>query len=105
MSVWEQRQYDAPLDGRQASQGCERQPSVAVRSIWEDLYMRRARSFTYYFFIFLAVSYCLETGQETDLICEPQGGNTTDRTVSDVRSCGEPILLFIYYIHGGELLS
>ena len=28
MSVWEQRQYEAPLVGRQASQGRERQPSV-----------------------------------------------------------------------------
>ena len=38
MSVWEQRQYDAPLAGRQASQGRERQPSVAARSIWEAVY-------------------------------------------------------------------
>ena len=38
MSVWEQRQYADPLGGRPASQGCKRQPSVAVRSIWEDLY-------------------------------------------------------------------
>ena len=34
VSVWKQRQYDAPLAGRQASQGRERQPSVAARSIW-----------------------------------------------------------------------
>ena len=39
VSVWEQRQYDAPLVGRQASQGREGQPSVAARSIWETLYM------------------------------------------------------------------
>ena len=38
MSVWEQRQYDATLDGRPASQGRERRPSVAARSIWEALY-------------------------------------------------------------------
>ena len=38
LSVWEQRQYDAPLVGRQANQGRERQPSVAARSIWEALY-------------------------------------------------------------------
>ena len=37
-SVWEQHQYDAPLAGRQASQGRERQPSVAALSIWEALY-------------------------------------------------------------------
>ena len=38
MSVWEQRQYDAPLVGRQTRQGHERQPSVAAHSIWEALY-------------------------------------------------------------------
>ena len=37
VSVWEQRQYDAPLAGRQTSQDRERQPSVAARSIWEAL--------------------------------------------------------------------
>ena len=37
VSVWEQRQYDAPLVGRQASQGRMRQPSVAPGSIWEAL--------------------------------------------------------------------
>ena len=38
VSVFEQRQYDAPLAGRQASEGRERQPSVAARIIWEALY-------------------------------------------------------------------
>ena len=37
VSVWEQRQYGAPLVGGQDSQGRERQPSVAARSIWEAL--------------------------------------------------------------------
>ena len=32
-------QYNAPLAGQQASQGRERQPSVAIRNIWEALYM------------------------------------------------------------------
>ena len=36
--VWEQRQYDAPLADRQASQGREQQPSVAAHNIWEALY-------------------------------------------------------------------
>ena len=40
VSVWEQRQYDAPLVGRKASQGRERQPSLDARSIWEALYIR-----------------------------------------------------------------
>ena len=39
VSVWEQRQYDVPLGGRKANQGRERQPYVAARSIWEDLYV------------------------------------------------------------------
>ena len=43
VSVWEHRQYDVLLDGRQASQGRERQPSVAVRSIWEALYNGRPK--------------------------------------------------------------
>ena len=38
VSVWEQRQYVDPLVGKSASQGRKRQPSVAVRSIWEALY-------------------------------------------------------------------
>ena len=38
VSVWEQRQYDAPLAGVQASQGRERKQSVAALSIWEALY-------------------------------------------------------------------
>ena len=33
VGVWVQRQYDALLVGRQGSQGRERQPSVAARSI------------------------------------------------------------------------
>ena len=37
-SVWEQRQYDAPLAGRQAIQGREQHPSPAARSIWQALY-------------------------------------------------------------------
>ena len=37
--VWEQRQYDAPLAGRQARQGRERQPSIAARTIWKALYI------------------------------------------------------------------
>ena len=39
VSVWEQRQYDAPLVGRQASQDRERQQSVAAHSVWEVLYV------------------------------------------------------------------
>ena len=39
MTVWEQRQYDAPLGGWQASQGRERQPCVAARSILEAPYI------------------------------------------------------------------
>ena len=35
VSVWEQRQYADPLVGKPASQGRDRQPSVAARSIWE----------------------------------------------------------------------
>ena len=38
LSIWEQRQYDTPLVGQQASQDRERQPSVAARNIWEALY-------------------------------------------------------------------
>ena len=38
VSVWEQRHYGDPLVDRQDSQGRERQPSVAARSIWEALY-------------------------------------------------------------------
>ena len=45
MSVWEQRQCDAPLVGRQASQGREQQPSVAARSIWEALYVSVSHKF------------------------------------------------------------
>ena len=37
-SVLEQRQYDAQLSGRQASQDREQQPSVAAHSIWEALH-------------------------------------------------------------------
>ena len=37
VSVWELRQYDAPLAGKQASQGRERQPPVAARSISQAL--------------------------------------------------------------------
>ena len=37
MSVWEERQYVEPLVGKPDSQGRERQPSVAARSIWEAL--------------------------------------------------------------------
>ena len=37
--ITEQRQYDAPLIGRHASQGREGQPSVAEHSIWEALYI------------------------------------------------------------------
>ena len=37
VSVWKQRQYDALLASWQASQGRERQPSVAAGSIWEAL--------------------------------------------------------------------
>ena len=37
-SVWEQRQCDAPTGGLPASQGRERQPSVAARNIWTTLY-------------------------------------------------------------------
>ena len=40
VSVWEQHQYDAPLVDWQASQGHERQLSVAVRSIWEAPYIK-----------------------------------------------------------------
>ena len=39
VSVWEQRQYAGPLVGKPASQGREWQPSIAARSIWEDLYI------------------------------------------------------------------
>ena len=39
VSVWEQRQYADPLVGKPASQGRERQPSVAARNIWEAVYM------------------------------------------------------------------
>ena len=39
VSVWEQRQYADQLVGKQASQGCEWQPSVATHSIWEALYI------------------------------------------------------------------
>ena len=38
VSVWEQRQYADPLVGKPASQGREREPSVAARSIWEALH-------------------------------------------------------------------
>ena len=38
-SVWEQRLYANPLVGRPASQGRERQPSVAARSVWGALYV------------------------------------------------------------------
>ena len=38
-SVWEQQLYEAPLGGGPASQGRERQPSVAARSIWMTLYL------------------------------------------------------------------
>ena len=41
--VWEQLKYDAPLAGRQASQGREQQPSVAARSIWMTLYFGTGR--------------------------------------------------------------
>ena len=46
MSVWEQRQYDTPLAGRQASQGHERQPSICMRNIWESLYFTMYFTFT-----------------------------------------------------------
>ena len=39
VSVWEQRQYADPLVGKPASQGRERQPSIAARGIWEALYL------------------------------------------------------------------
>ena len=41
VSVWEQRQYDTPLAGRQAIQGRERQPYVAARSIWEAAFCKK----------------------------------------------------------------
>ena len=40
MSIWEQRHYDGPLSGQQASQGRERQPSVCACSIWMTLYKK-----------------------------------------------------------------
>ena len=48
VSVWEQRQYDAPLGSRQASQGCKWQPSLAAHSIWEALYINLAMHITVY---------------------------------------------------------
>ena len=38
VSVWEQRDYNGPLAGQQASQGRKWQPSVCARSIWMTLY-------------------------------------------------------------------
>ena len=40
VSVWEQRQYDVPLPGGQASQGHEQEPSTATHSIWEALHYK-----------------------------------------------------------------
>ena len=37
VSVWEQRQYADPPVSKPASQGRERQPSVAAHGIWEAL--------------------------------------------------------------------
>ena len=44
VSVWEQRQYADPLVGKPTSQGRERQPSLAARSIWEALYIWKCYS-------------------------------------------------------------
>ena len=59
VSVWEQRQYDSLLVGRQASQGCERQQSVAVHSIWEALYTgckryRLPKKYRWYLSVYLS---------------------------------------------------
>ena len=45
VSVWEQCHYADPLVGKPASQGCERQPSVATCSMWEALYMTKCFNF------------------------------------------------------------
>ena len=63
MSVWEQRQYDAPLAGPQASQGRDRQPHVASRSILQALYFCCISNFYFYvsfviYTIFIQVSFC-----------------------------------------------
>ena len=42
MSVWEQRQNNAPLAGWPASQGRERQPSVAAGGILEALCFKKS---------------------------------------------------------------
>ena len=56
MSVWEQRQYADPLVGRPGSQGRERQPPVAARSVWEAMYVHIIMELIDYSEILMSVS-------------------------------------------------
>ena len=58
VSVRKQHQYDAPPIGGQASQGHERQPSVAVRSIWEDMFVGVGTTHLVWFLLFLNTVGC-----------------------------------------------